>query len=31
MGVGEAAFKSKLHRGRLAVRSAVADLVEGGI
>ena len=31
MGVGEAAFKSKLHRGRLTVRSAVADLVEGGI
>ena len=31
MGVGEAAFKSKLHRARLRVRSAVADLVDEGI
>lgn len=29
MELGEAAFKSKLHRARLKVRSAVADLVEG--
>jgi len=31
MGVGEAALKSKLHRARLRVRSAVADLVDEGI
>lgn len=31
MGVGEAAFKSRLHRARLRVRSAVSGLVEGEI
>jgi len=31
IGVGEAAFKSRLHRARLKVRSAVSGLVEGGV
>ncbi|MBK8295404.1 MAG: RNA polymerase sigma factor [Solirubrobacterales bacterium] len=31
MAVGEAAFKSRLHRARLKVRSAVSGLVEGDV